>query len=148
MKTSIKGIELLKKYEGWASKPYVDPGTGGKPYTIGYGNTFYEGGVKVKMTDAPISKERGLELLKMILPAFEKIVDRKITIELNQNQFDAILSYVYNTGGSDTLYKLINQNSSIDMIKTWWTTKYITGGGRILQGLVKRRNEEFNLFIS
>ena len=70
-----------------------------------------------------------------------------LKVPLKQNQFDALVSHTYNTGGSDTLFKLINQNAPADQIKKWFTTKYITGGGKRLQGLVNRRNAEANLYF-
>lgn len=142
MKTGNKGIELIKKFEGFRSKPYLC--SAGKA-TIGYGNTFYEDGTPVTLDDEPITIERGIELLKLILPKFEKIVNKKVTVDLTQNQFDAIVSHTYNTGGSNTLFKLINEGKSV---KSWWTTKYITANGKELKGLINRRAAEYKLFVS
>jgi len=57
-----------------------------------------------------------------------------------------LVSHAYNTGGSDTLFKLINQKASIQEIRKWWENKYITGGGVKLKGLIERRKVEFNLY--
>ena len=54
MKTGLNGIELIKKYEGFRSEPYKCPAD---VPTIGYGATYYPGGILVKMSDAPITKE-------------------------------------------------------------------------------------------
>lgn len=59
---------------------------------------------KVTMKDPSISKEKGAELFSSVLPTYEKIVKNKINITLTQNQFDALVSHTYNTGGSDTLF--------------------------------------------
>ncbi|WP_312390815.1 lysozyme [Chryseobacterium sp.] len=145
MKTSQKGIQLILSFEGFSSKPYLD--SAGIP-TIGYGNTYYPGGKKVTMKDTAISKERGAELFSAVLPAYEKIVNQKIKISLSQNQFDALVSYAYNTGGSDTLFSLINKKADPKEIKKWITERYITAGGKVLNGLIRRRIAEANLFFS
>lgn len=144
MKTSQKGINLILSFEGFSSKPYLD--SAGIP-TIGYGNTYYPGGKKVTMKDASISKEKGVELFAAVLPTYEKIVKNKIRVQLTQNQFDALISHTYNTGGSDTLFSLINKKSDPKTIKDWFTSRYITAGGKILNGLIRRRKAEADLFF-
>ena len=144
MKTSDIGVSLIKHFEGFKAKPYLCPA---KIPTIGYGATFYKDGKKVTLQDKPITEEGAEELLKLILKSFESIVMRKIKIPLKQCQFDALVSHTYNTGGSDTLFKLINQNAPDEQIRKWFTTKYITGGGKRLQGLVNRRNAEAKLYF-
>lgn len=143
MKTSEIGKALIKKYEGCKLNAYLCPS---KIPTIGYGNTTYEDGSKVKIGDK-ITLKRAEELIDNLLPRYEKLVSKNIKVDLNQNQFDALVSYVWNTGGSATLYKLINNKASLNDIKTWWLNKYITGGGKVLKGLVLRRKEEFDLYI-
>jgi lysozyme len=144
MKTSDIGVSLIKHFEGFKSKPYLCPA---KIPTIGYGATFYKDGKKVTLQDKPITEEGAEELLKLILKSFESIVMRKIKIPLKQCQFDALVSHTYNTGGSDTLFNLVNQNAPDEQIRKWFTTKYITGGGKRLQGLVNRRNAEAKLYF-
>ena len=143
MKTSIVGIELIKRYEGLKLKPYLC--SAGVP-TIGYGSTFYPGGKKVSMHDSEISKQDAEWLLAKTVDKFERHVDKRLTIEVNQNQFDALVSHTFNTGGSDTLFRLINQQADISLIEDWWTTRYVTAKGVKLNGLVRRRIEEFNLY--
>ena len=145
MKTSKKGIDLILSFEGFSAKPYLDAA---KIPTIGYGNTYYPGGKKVTMKDEPITKQRAMELFLSVLPTYEKIVKNKIKINLNQNQFDALVSYTYNTGGSETLFSLINKKASSEEIRKWITTRYITSGGKTLNGLVRRRLAEADLFFS
>jgi len=145
MKTSQKGINLIVSFEGFSSKPYLD--SAGIP-TIGYGNTYYPGGKKVTMEDPTITKEQGVELFAAVLPTYEKIVNSKVKIALNQNQFDALVSHTYNTGGSETLFSLINKNAEEHAIRNWFTTKYITAGGKILNGLIRRRKAEADLFFA
>ncbi|WP_415327942.1 lysozyme [Chryseobacterium sp. MMS23-Vi53] len=145
MKTSQKGINLILSFEGFSAKPYLD--SAGIP-TIGYGNTYYPGGKKVTMKDPSITKEKGAELFSSVLPTYEKIVDNKIKVALTQNQFDALVSHTYNTGGSDTLFSLINKNAAAAAILDWFTSRYITAGGKILNGLIRRRKAEADLFFT
>jgi len=145
MKTSQNGINLILLFEGFSPRPYLD--SAGIP-TIGYGNTYYPGGKRVTMKDPAISRERGVELFSSVLPAYEKIVNSKINVALTQNQFDALVSHTYNTGGSDTLFSLINKKASPEAIREWITTRYITAGGKVLNGLVRRRKTEADLFFS
>lgn len=145
MKTSQKGINLILQFEGFSSKPYLD--SAGIP-TIGYGNTYYPGGKKVTMKDPAITKEKGAELFASVLPAYENIVNSKIKVPINQNQFDALVSHTYNTGGSDTLFSLVNKKASAADIRNWFTSRYITAGGKVLNGLIRRRKAEADLFFS
>lgn len=148
MKTSKKGIELIKKYEGFRSEPYRD--AVGVP-TIGYGATYYPNGNKVKMTDRPITEPQATELLKVMLKSYENSVKMLVTSELNQNQFDALVSFVYNLGAGNlsksTLLKKINTNPNDESIKTEFK-RWNRAGGKILNGLTRRRNEEADLYFS
>lgn len=139
---SKKCIDLIKKYEGCQLKAYKCPAG---LWTIGFGNTFYEDGSKVKEGDI-ITQERAEKLLLNLLPKFADIVNRKIKVEINQNQFDALVSHTWNTGGSDTLFKLINNKAPEAEIRNWFETKYITANGKVLKGLVTRRKTESNLY--
>jgi lysozyme len=82
---------------------------------------FLKGNV---MPNATISEKEAEQLLAKDLEVFENIVTRKVRTPLSQNQFDALVSHTYNTGGSDTLFKLINQNAPADQIRKWFTTNY------------------------
>ena len=145
METSKIGIDLIKFFEGFKSKPYLCPA---KIPTIGYGSTFYKNGKKVTLKDKPINEEEAEDLLKLILKSFELIVLKKIKVPLKQNQFDALVSHTYNTGGSDTLFYLVNSKAKDVEIKKWFETKYITGGGKVLNGLVARRKAESKLYFT
>ncbi len=145
MKISQKGINLILLFEGFSSEPYLD--SAGIP-TIGYGNTYYPNGRKVMMNDPAITREKAAELFLSVLPSYEKKVNSKIKVALTQNQFDALLSHTYNTGGSDTLFSLINKKANSEAIKSWFTSRYITAGGKVLNGLIRRRKAEADLFFS
>ena len=148
MRTSHSGLELIKKYEGFRSEPYLD--AAGVP-TIGYGATYYPNGKKVTMQDAPITRQRGEELLKEMLRDFEKGVNRTITAKLNQNKFDALVSISYNIGNGafakSTLAKRVNANPN-DPDIAYQFSRWNKSSGKVLQGLVRRRKEEANLYFS
>lgn len=140
MKTGQKGIELIKKFEGCELKAYKCPAG---IVTIGYGNTFYENKAPIKMCDV-ITKERAEQLMLNLLPKYENTVKKNIKRPLKQNEFDALVSFCWNCGSSETLFKLVNENSPETV--NWWKTHYIKAGGKILNGLVKRRKEEAELY--
>jgi lysozyme len=141
-------IALIKSYEGFRSKPYLD--SVGVP-TIGYGTTFYSNGNKVTLKDAPISEATATIYLKEFLSHYEKFVDSILRDDVNQNQFDAILDFAYNEGigslKSSTLLKKINLNPNDPSIRKEFM-KWVKAGGVVLPGLVKRRTEEANLYFN
>jgi len=145
MRTSQNGIDFIKAFEGLSLKPYLC--SAGKA-TIGYGSTFYPDGRKVKFTDGNITQPEAERLLADTIVPFENKVNRLITVPLTQNQFDALVSHTFNTGGSETLFRLINQRADISLIEDWWCNRYITANKKRLAGLVRRRKAEFNLYIS
>ena len=145
MKTSKTGIDFIKAFEGLSLKPYLC--SAGKP-TIGYGSTFYPDGRKVAMSDTAITVQQAESLLADTLKPFERKVNLKIKVPVNQNQFDALVSHTFNTGGSDTLFNLVNQRADISLIEDWWTTRYITANKKPLAGLIRRRWAEFELYKS
>ena len=144
MTTSQRGKALIKQFEGLKLNAYL---CSANVPTIGYGNTYYSNGVKVKLGDK-ISQEQAEELLKDILKKFEAIVNRKLKVKVNQNQFDALVSHTYNTGGSDTLFRLINNGADDTEVRTWIETRYITANGVKLNGLIRRRKAESDLYFS
>lgn len=147
-KTSDKGIELIKSFEGFSSKPYLCPA---KIPTIGYGATFYPDGKKVTMKDSPITEEKGVELLKSMLVKFEQYVDSYCVDSINQNQFDALVSFCYNLGPSNlkssTLLKKVNADPNDPSIEVEFM-KWVKAGGKTLKGLVRRREAEAKLYFN
>ena len=146
-KTGTAGIEIIKSFEGFRSAPYKCPA--GIP-TIGYGATFYPGGKKVTMADATITEARGTELLQSMLVSFEQYVDSYCRDDINQNQFDALVSFAYNLGPanlkSSTLLKKVNANPEDESIRLEFM-KWVKAGGKTLKGLVRRREAEANLYF-
>jgi len=147
-KTGEKGIALIKSFEGFVGKPYKCPA--GIP-TIGYGATFYTDGHKVKMDDSAINESQATDLLKSMLVSFEKYVDSYCVDTLNQNQFDALVSFCYNLGPANlkasTLLKKVNLNPNDPTIKDEFM-KWNKAAGKVLAGLTRRREAEANLYFS
>lgn len=147
-KTSKKGIDLIKKYEGFRSKPYKCPAG---VSTIGYGATYYPNGIKVKLSDPAIDEKHASLLLEAMLVPYEKAVDSYVRDDINQNQFDALVSFAYNLGNGalkgSTLLKKVNANPNDIAIEKEFL-KWVNAGGKRLQGLVNRRIEESNLYFS
>lgn len=147
-KASQKGLDLIKRFEGLELKPYKCPA--GIP-TIGYGNTYYPSGSKVKLTDPAITKEKAEDLLKFLLGSYEKSVDSFCRDDISQNQFDALVSFAYNCGvnnlKSSTLLKKVNANPNDPTIKAEFL-KWNKASGRVLTGLTKRRQAEADLYFS
>ena len=140
MRTSRKGIELIKAHEGLRLNAYLCPA--GVP-TIGYGHTY-----NVKMGDR-ITEEQAERLLIGDLILAETEVNR-YGFDLTQNQFDALVSFVYNIGAgnfrSSTLLKRLKANpNDPDIAKQF--SRWVYGGGKVLPGLVRRRNEESKLYF-
>lgn len=146
MKTSDKGKDLLAQLEGLRLKPYLD--SVNKP-TIGIGSTYYEDGTLVTMKDPPITKERAFQLMNNVLVKFEEGIAKLVKAQLNQNQYDALICFSYNVGlGSlekSTLLKLLN-DKKYDLASQEFP-KWSKAGGKTLEGLVKRRKAEQELFL-
>jgi lysozyme len=162
MRTSKVGLDLIKQFESLHDGDLSIIGLQPKMcpsgiWTEGYGRAmrddngnFIKGSVNKKLSYSRITinnVEQAKKALLEDLVIFERIVASKIKILLTQNQFDSLVSYTYNTGGSDTLFKLINKKAEEAQIKKWFETKYITGGGKVLSGLIKRRKAESILFF-
>jgi len=143
MKTSQHGIDLIKLFEGCKLKSYKCPAN---VWTIGYGNTFYLDGSKVLMGQKISQVEADMLLLKL-LPKYEATVIKNIKVTVTQNQFDALVSFCWNCGSSQALFRLVNQKATDEVIYDWWINHYVTGDGKLLQGLINRRRKEADLFI-
>ena len=143
MRTGELGKSLIKKHEGLRLKAYKCPAS---VWTIGYGHT----GADV-FQNLEITEEYANELLDQDLRRFEKSVMKLVTNNINQNQFDALVSFAYNLGErslkSSTLLKKINIDNEEPSIKTEFF-RWINAGGKKLHGLVKRREEEAKLYFT
>lgn len=141
MTTGTAGVELIKRWEGFRHRPYICPGG---VWTIGYGHT------KEARAYTWISKAQGETILRKDLKIYEAHVVDLVKVELNQNQFDALVSFCYNLGGgqlrSSTLLKKLNQGK-YDEVANWFG-RYVYARRKKLPGLVARREDERRLFLS
>jgi len=146
-KVSAQGIALVKQFEGCKLTAYPDPGTGGKPWTIGWGTTKIDGRpVTPGMT---ISQARADALLDEQIAAYAAEVATAIAdAPTSQAQFDALVSFHYNTGAiaRATLTKLHRAGEFAKAALEF--PKWNRGGGKVLAGLVRRRAAEASLYRS
>lgn len=153
MKLSMQGLELIKQFEGFRSAPYRCPAG---VWTIGYGNTYYADGTKVKSTDKPLTKKEASELKLAIInqdfaPAINNLLADEIKAgKISQPMFDALISLAYNIG-----LKGLSNSSVIRLLKSGNITaaadaflRWNKSNGRVLTGLVNRRKQERELFLS
>jgi len=133
MHTSEQGIALIKRFEGFSATPYICPA--GKN-TIGYGHVIGAG----EDFSGPVSEEDAEKLLQDDVKVPEQAVNRLVTAQLNQNQFDALVSLIYNIGAAafqnSTLLRLINTENpaASEQFDRW-----VYAGGQKLDGLIARR---------
>ena len=139
METSQDGLKLIKKFEGCELKSYQDSvGV----WTIGYGHT------KGVEEGQEITQDEAEEMLASELGEYEGYINDMVECDLEQHQFDALVAWVYNLGPtnlrSSTMLKRLNANDLDDVpnqIKRW-----DKAGGKVLQGLVRRREAEALMF--
>lgn len=140
MKTSDKGIKLITAHEGLRLEAYKCPAG---VYTIGYGHT------RTARPGMVISKQRAEELLKDDLITAENAVNNQ-NLKLNQNQFDALVSFVFNVGSGNfrtsTLLRKVKANADDPSIADEFM-RWNKANGRVLFGLVRRREEESKLYF-
>jgi lysozyme len=142
MKMGKKGIDLIKHFEGFRSTVYRC--AAGIP-TLGFGSTH-----GITMDSPPITEEEGIELLMLDIAKFERAVERLITAPLNQNQFDALVSFSFNLGSgslqNSTLRRRVNRSEYERAAEEF--PRWVFAGGRKLKGLVRRRYAERELFLT
>ena len=143
MKLNETGHRALELREGLRLKPYLD--TQGVP-TIAMGNTFYLNGKKVTMLDKPLTLNEAKTLSRTVADIFANKVDYLVTSNINQNQFNALVSLAYNIGihgfRKSTVLKLVNKNPNDPMIRQafmLWTKN---------KELIGRRKSEVNQYFS
>lgn len=143
MKASFKAIAIIKQFEGLKLTAYLCPA---QVWTIGIGTTVYPSGMKVKQGDS-CTVEQANDYLLNDLKKFERFID----IDLPQNKYDAVLSFIYNLGpgawNGSTLKKKIVANQDDPAIRAEFL-KWNKAGGKVLAGLTKRREAEADLYFS
>ena len=137
---------FIAKEEAFRERPYL---CSAGVWTIGFGTTFYEDGTPVKEDDKSIDRHEAFRLLKSKVKT-EFDINKDVTVELTQNQFDALTSFAYNVGmgafRSSTLLKKLNNGDYIGVsneFERWNKSK-----GKVMPGLVSRRAREKELFLS
>lgn len=147
-KLGPNGFKLIKQFEGFKSKPYLC--SAGVP-TIGWGSTRYVNGTKVTLNDKEITQEEADKLFLDTLKQYELAVDAFCVDTINQNQFDALVSFAYNLGTTalkgSGLLKKVNKNPNDKTIEKEFN-KWINAGGKPLKGLIRRRAAEAKLYFS
>lgn len=141
MKINEAGINLIKSFESLRLTSYLCPA---KVWTIGYGHTGKD--IKKGMM---ITEDQANEYLKNDLVYFENIVSKSVEVDINENQFSALVSFVFNVGEgafkTSTLLKLLNNSDykgAAQQFLRWNKSK-----GKVLPGLTRRRKEEVELFL-
>lgn len=144
MRPSPAAINLIKSFESFRSRPYLD--TGNVP-TIGYGATVYPDGRKVAMKDAPIDEPTALEYLEhhvewKVCP----VIDAMVRVPLSQCQYDALTSFVYNVGRiGPTMLAKLNAGDFRGAANEF--PRWNKDDGRVVDGLTRRRASERALFL-
>lgn len=148
MKTSDRGRALIRAHEGLRLEAYPDPAHGWSIPTIGYGHTSAAGPPKVER-GMRITETGADEILRTDLRKFEDYVNSYVRVPLNQNQFDALVSFTFNVGPgnlkSSTLLRRLNggeYSEAADQFLRW-----DKAGGKAMPGLTKRRAAERALFL-
>lgn len=141
MKTSDNGRAFIRAREGVKLAAYQD---GGGVWTIGYGHTR---GVKQGQV---INHEQADEFLDNDLRQVESCISERVTVPLNQNQFDALVSFVFNVGrqafSDSTLLKKLNEGNYRAAADQF--TRWVYDNDKFVQGLYNRRVAERDLFLS
>lgn len=140
MQTSQNGIDLIKRFEGCRLTAYK-PVAAEKYYTIGYGH--YGSDVKKGQT---ITQAQAEALLKNDLVRYENYVKQYVKFGMNQNQFDALVSFCYNCGAGSLQTLVRNRQPATVAEKMLLYNK--GAGGVVLAGLTKRRQAERELFLT
>jgi len=139
MNISEEGLSLLKKFEGCRLEAYL---CSANVPTIAWGRTK-----NVYLGDT-CTQEQANEWLKEEMPEYEGYINDNVEVELNQNQFDAMVCWVYNLGAgnlrSSTLLKVLN-NGEYDEVPSQ-IKRWNKAGGRVLEGLIRRRDAEAAMF--
>ena len=137
------GLRLIEMFEGLSLDPYNDP-VG--HCTVGYGHLLHHG--NCDGSEATISREEARRLLRGDAGSAGRSVDGGITVALNQAQFDALVSFVFNVGSGafaeSTLRRLLNQGSYEEVPAQ--LNRWVHAEGGVLPGLVRRRRVEGRLF--
>jgi len=139
--------EVIKEFEGFESKPYLCPAN---VPTIGYGNTMYANGERVTMEDPEIDQSEAEKMLLDTIKTVEKQVKNVLEVKLPAHKLAALISFTYNVGignfSNSTLLAWLNSNPDFPRIPEQFR-RWNKGGGKVLNGLIRRREAEVALWI-
>ena len=142
---SKNGLHLTEQFEGCKLNAYPDPGTGGAPWTIGYGHTGPD--VHPGLT---ITQEQAEELLMQDTQKAAAAVNAKVTGDITQEEFDALVDFVFNCGAGNfaasTLLKKVNAGDIHGAAAEF--EKWDMAAGKQMAGLLRRRHAEAEEFLS
>jgi lysozyme len=146
---NAEALSLVKEFEGIRLKAYPDPGSkDGNPWTIGHGHTGLLTGVRVKKGDV-ITNEQAEEFLQKDLEGVVAIIKKYVKVELNENQYGALASFVFNIGegqfAKSSVLKFINEGK-LDSVPGRMAL-YRLNDGKVMAGLVRRRTAEGALWM-
>ena len=144
-------LDLIKSFEGLSLKAYNDPASGGLPITIGYGSTYKADGTKFKLGDT-ITEPQASSILQFVVTEKSKAVNTLLAgTGVTQNQFDALVDFAYNLGSGNlatsTLLKKVKANPNDTTIAAWFMV-WNKGGGKVIDGLTRRRAAEVKLYFT
>lgn len=146
MRTNAFGVQIIIGFEGYSATPYQ---CSAKVWTIGYGSTRQPDGTPVTADTPAITREEAKRWLEADLRKFEGAVTRLVDVPLHENQFSALVSLVYNIGSGNfkasTLRSKLNRGDYFGASQEFY--KWRRAGGKVLNGLVRRRAAEEALFL-
>jgi lysozyme len=147
MNINAGGLSIITDSEGFVSTPYRCPA--GIP-SVGYGSTILLDGTRVTMDSPKVTQDEAKALLRRHLDHVEGDILRLIRVSLNENEFSSLCSWTYNLGSgrlqSSTLRAKLNRNERLGAANEF--NRWVRAGGRVLRGLVIRRELERRLFLT
>ena len=153
MELSENGLKIIKNFEGLRLTAYRDAAG---VWTIGYGSTRYHDGKQVRPGDKLADEIQADALFRNMLGQYESAVNQSVKAPINQNQFDALVSFSYNEGTgaleTSTLLVKLNEKNYAEAAAHFLAWDEITdpksGKKVVLETLVQRRKEESKLFLT
>jgi GH24 family phage-related lysozyme (muramidase) len=143
-------LQVIREFESFSATAYPDPGTGGEPWTIGWGSTFNQDGGPFRRGDT-ISRAEADALLARDVNIAATAVDRALPgVDLTDNQKAALVSFAYNIGSGafagSTLVKRLQASEDSNTVARAELPRWNRGAGGVLPGLARRRSAELALF--
>jgi lysozyme len=156
IRVTQKCVDFIKGFEAFRAKPYHGEADAPNIFTIGYGTIkyppFYLNGKAVALTDPPITEEQATSFLEYEIKHKCEYIDPFLRDDLSDNQFAALVSFVYNLGEGalrySTLLRKVNSKPSDTAIRDEFMRWVHGEGNAVIPGLVRRRNEEADMYFT